>query len=555
MSSISTNEIQLNNNDLGKAVVNARKRRSSSLNSEGSKKQKQKEEKKRKKIWTVNDFKKKKKSVEGDPDGGGGESPSDDGDSSDSGDDDFILEDHPYFDEDYHTKICCKKNKQRYFNQYCSTINGKYYLKVNNPIKTNELLGVQAYHLRNRCKVLNVDILKVPIKHKVDYIPYNRDILDDKNNVKEKCIKDKVHNTFIEYGDGLLEKTIDPDFKTEAIKDWKKIVRELCEGNEEITEYYIAWLAHIVVKPNERSNISFMFINSKQGIGKDLSMKPFKIIFGNNLVQHANLKNVLSTKLKKKSDDKDMTLLMVFSEPDSAIAAMRNKGKDALSSSFADLVVQPQNIHGINSPCRAVFFCNKTPDPNIIDFKSRNRKYILLEPTGKMVMTEEGKSFMPKYFRKYIENDDDIMKTTASLYQYLFSLWKTKYSDGVNWNEIRNRIECISKTHIKFQLRAHHPIKSFLFTFTEDKEGPIKIKTKELHTEYNRYLLRNDKKISSNQSYFTTEVLALIEALNLDGSVKVEDQPIYRTSKKKGKSYFNFEAQSLHKRLRSHLLN
>lgn len=97
------------------------------------------------------------------------------------------------------------------------------------------------------------------------------------------------------------------------IKAWRAVGQELCEGDASKFKFLEQWLAHIFQFPAERSNISFAFLGSEQGVFKNAFFAPVELLLGEvNCLETTNIHNVVQS--SRKATQLDAKLLVVLDE-------------------------------------------------------------------------------------------------------------------------------------------------------------------------------------------------------------------------------------------------
>ena len=61
---------------------------------------------------------------------------------------------------------------------------------------------------------------------------------------------------------------------------WRAVGLQLCEGVDRNFDLLEQWLAHIVQRPAERTNISFGLVGARQGVYKNAFFDPVRTILG-----------------------------------------------------------------------------------------------------------------------------------------------------------------------------------------------------------------------------------------------------------------------------------
>ena len=330
------------------------------------------------------------------------------------------------------------------------------------------------------------------------FIPYNG------TNINSH-IKNDYFNTFNGYNININE-PVPEDYLT-IIKPYLKVVKELCEGDNNYFDYYINYISHIIQFPNYKREVA-VFFRGEQGIGKNLHLEAISNIIGSNYYLTTN-----------KSDD----LFGKFACDVSTKLIVNWNEADKIGNLIEDLkIFITEEIKVSEQKCK-----NKIETRNIstligttnrlcpLPLEQGSRRFAIFQATDKMLK------------QKYIDNDffaklANLIKTPifiASLYKYL------NERDLSNYNYKLFPKNTKAYVQIK-QLSMPYEI-SFLIELLNTVKDTISIKGSDLFAQYNMYCdsskLKNEV---SNKIFF-----ARLENHKLGGSCikSIKHHAIYYT--------------------------
>lgn len=412
------------------------------------------------------------------------------------------------FKENIFNELPTLKKKKEYFEIYhCKILSPSMYIrKAYNPETEDVKLDYYSpQNFKNAYEHLDsgkVDNKGDPITFVKKWTLANPNIRSYNNifikyeNTSTPLNETSSYNTFIGYSKHIRTPITDPNI----IDDWKNVVKELCEGNEEYYNYYINWLAHIIQYPNNRVGTSIMFI-SNEGVGKGSHLKGIKNII-QNYYYTSSVKDDFIGKFAVAFDE---TLLVNWDETASCHDVI-----DQIKSAITEdtITIERKGIDKIKKKNNAsiIFTSNNI---NAIPISDSNRRFVIYQSTDKYKINEtsERKEFWEK-FNKTVDEPEFI----AALYKYLneINLTDWVYSNFPKTNAYK-----------RSQLQNNPPELLFMIDlmngeikdFEVSKTKITKIKGTELYHSYLAFCdstgLNNKFKVSIKTFYSNMDVLKL----------------------------------------------
>lgn len=127
-------------------------------------------------------------------------------------------------------------------------------------------------------------------KKSFSHIPFVKNWIDDEEIKASQCLDfepmNKTETEMLDAGDGGNLFTGYNDCVREdlpyddiGVREWLRLVEDLCEGNKDYAEYYVKILAQKVLYPTKRMNIAVVMLGD-QGTGKNKHLEPIRDIIG-----------------------------------------------------------------------------------------------------------------------------------------------------------------------------------------------------------------------------------------------------------------------------------
>lgn len=308
--------------------------------------------------------------------------------------------------------------------------------------------------------------------------------------------------------------------------DWrlfKEHIRyNICNGDEEVFRYVLAWLADAVQNPDKRPGTAIV-LRGPQGVGKSLFANIFGSLFGQHFIQVTSPKHLTGN---FNSHLKDVCLVFA----DEALWGSQHHVEGVLKSLVTekDLVIEHKGKDVIILPnfIRLIIASNNSW---VVPAGLEERRFLILD-----VCTE----FMQDhaYFGKMIEQMD-----AGGREAMLYELMHHDYSD-VNLRQIP-----YTKGLEEMKVHSMTPIQSFWYDVLKrgylldvsDEPWPEWVAVSDLYAEYRAYSSHGLKYTKGGITQFGMEIRKLMPKFNTSKRRKPND-----LTKKQHKGY---ELPSLHK--------
>mgnify|MGYP003674775944 CR=1 FL=1 len=310
----------------------------------------------------------------------------------------------------------------------------------------------------------------------IDFRPYYK-----KENDKTK---DYIYNLF----DGFISKEIE-DYKS---PDWfiNFINQNISDGNEEVTQYLINYISHIIKHPDENPEIAIV-IRGETGTGKDTLIEIIESLFG-------KLKDMVHRTA-------DMSEIFPRSDGGSFNSALKNKiviqlneadGFDAVKvkETIKDQVTRKYNFikekymkdtKQINY-CR-IFFVSNQNSPVAIEYN--DRRFMMVKTS---TINKGNSVYWDNLYKNHIYNQDEL----NNLFSWLGNRDITNFnpSERPLTKVYQDAISCSIPNHIRFIYKCINKDINKEYSLFEEhpkKEDYYYIKTRELYDKYEEYLIKN----------------------------------------------------------------
>lgn len=373
--------------------------------------------------------------------------------------------------------------------------------------------GVFIKQLDNDNVVLSKQHIKSSYEHLI-YEKYDKDnnikqmnFINDWliNNPNQRCYEDIgiypnndlcPHNYFNMWRKFSMDMVTDWEFHQEGLDMILNHIRILCNNEDVVYEYFIAWIAQMVQYPEVKSTCPTLI--SKEGAGKGTLMRLFEKMLGdakifqtttpsrdvwgefNNHMTNSFLVN-LDELSKKETLDSEGKIKGLISEPKMTI---NNKGVNKFDiQSYHRFIITTNNEEPIKT----------TSDDR--------RKFIIRSSDEKCGDVE--------YFKKLYEllDDTNVVKTC---YEYFKSI--------PNMHDFKNIPLPVTEYQAELKELSMSPIESWLrdFTFKHQDDDFIELKSQNVYEKFSDWCNENgvDYKID------TLKLMVRINRLNINGIEK-----------------------------------
>lgn len=279
------------------------------------------------------------------------------------------------------------------------------------------------------------------------------------NNIKYFTIHDIIFKPGEPYNDKYFN--LFKGFKVKKIEKYDEKYFELlikhikevwANGNEEIYEYILYWIASIIQNPSQKTNTALVFI-SKEGAGKNIIFDFLKkYIFSNYAVNVCDLEKITG-KFNSMLSNK---ILTVLNEANQVLNTSYNKTFETLKNLISEnkQIVEKKGLDPfeIDDYNNYMFFSN---NPNPIKISSNDRRYMISNCSDKYVGNHN-------YFENLIKSLNE--ECATHFYTYLLSLDLSK----INLKQIP-----INKCKTEQIINSMSSFNKFLYTNACDIEKNI----------------------------------------------------------------------------------
>jgi hypothetical protein len=263
------------------------------------------------------------------------------------------------------------------------------------------------------------------------------------------------------------------------VKPWRALGIQLCEGFDAKFDLLEQWLAHMVQLPHERSNIAFGIVGAREGVGKNAFFAPVRKVLGpHNAFESADIHKFVES-FHEKADMAGRLLCIHDEANPKSTKLFHDKLKVTVTGETAWSRHAGEVPHELPAHHRFVALSNNL-DGLYVDFKSGNRRFVLLKPTKVFATPQPGRDLpedlltpearlthRKEYTRRFVNPGAD--ECISALYQHLATL-KLKYHDTTEWEEAATKLMSASPLSTSIEPTPGHV--EFLYSITREPEDP-----------------------------------------------------------------------------------
>lgn len=325
------------------------------------------------------------------------------------------------------------------------------------------------------------------------------------NNPSQRCYEDIgiypnhnlcPHNHFNMWRKFTMEMVTEYEYKKESLDIILNHIRILCNNDDKVYDYFVAWIAQMVQYPEVKSTCPTLI--SKEGAGKGTLMRLFEKMLGdakifqtttpsrdvwgefNNHMANSFLVN-LDELSKKETLESEGKIKGLISEPKMTI---NNKGVNKFDiQSYHRFIITTNNEEPIKT----------TSDDR--------RKFIIRSSDEKCGDVE--------YFKKLYEllDDVDVVKTC---YEYFKSI--------PNMENFKSIPLPVTEYQAELKELSKSPIESWLehFTFQNQERDFVELKSSSVYEKFSDWCIENGLEFKID----TLKLMVRISRLNIDGIEK-----------------------------------
>jgi len=213
------------------------------------------------------------------------------------------------------------------------------------------------------------------------------------------------------------------------VRIWREVGIQLCEGSKSKFEFLEQWLAHLIQFPAERTNISFAFLGSPQGAFKNAFFAPLRKILGrHNFLETSDIHHVVTS--SKEQSEVACKLFVVLDEANKQSTRLfQGQLKVTVTGTTARVRRPYQAAYEVDAHHRFVVLSNYI-DGLGVDFKSGNRRFVLLQPTGMLRRMPCYNDFQEAYVERFVNPGNP--SYLNALYGHLSAL-SVPYKSSNGW--------------------------------------------------------------------------------------------------------------------------
>ena len=262
----------------------------------------------------------------------------------------------------------------------------------------------------------------------IDFIPYLH-----KDEVKDI----DIFNIFTGFRFEPLHIDTDPNYYDNIQPILTHLKEVLCSNNEEVYNYVVKWLSHLIQRPRDKAGVPVILMKSEQGTGKNVFWDFMGLVMGKKYIVTINNLDDLTNKFNTRTEGK---LLNILNEIQNYGGNYKNNEK--LKSILTDIVqtIEPKGkeAYTINNFARSVMLTNNEWAAKI---PNDDRRYVPIDVSNHKKDDNE-------YFKNITDiiNDD---KNAEIFFHYLsehdisdFDIRKiphTQLKENMKWFNVENR--------------------------------------------------------------------------------------------------------------------
>jgi len=269
--------------------------------------------------------------------------------------------------------------------------------------------------------------------------------------------------------------------RTDAINTFKDILGAICNDEQAVVDYILKSMAHMLLKPFEKTGVLIAFASAFQGSGKDTIMLILKKIIGDNHTAHYT-----STEAywEKHDTNQEGAIFTYLEEACSNLnKAKSNELKARITSDT--IMINPKGVKGYSVPNVSRQWMT-TNEAEPFKIEENDRRGLLISPNGRCVSYDWNTIYSKILTPAYIK----------AVGEYLESI----SIDG--WNP-----RVFPETHIKKEMKILS--KSSETLFFEQWISEDWVSSKEVYEAYKDYCIENSLPHCQSSISFGKKVVSL----------------------------------------------
>jgi hypothetical protein len=350
------------------------------------------------------------------------------------------------------------------------------FINITNPTKGNGKIAVDISSFIDTFTREDMVIYR-----DIDFIPYlYKDEIKDTN----------IFNIFTGFRFQPLSVDAEPDYYNNIQPILTHLKDVLCSNNEDVFNYVINWLAHLIQRPCDKAGVPVILMKSEQGTGKNLFWDFMGQVMGKKYICNINNLDDLTNKFNTRTEGK---LLNILNEIQNYGGNYKNNEK--LKSILTDITqtIEPKGkeAYTINNYARSVMLTNNDWAAKI---SNDDRRYLPIDVSNHRKDDNE-------YFKNLADiiNDD---KNAELFFHYLIQV-------DISSFDIRKIPHTQLKEHMKWfnvENRPLYYLKEYI-TDIDDEDFENKLSSKDLFNEYCFWCEENKERQTFSQRTFTQQII------------------------------------------------
>jgi hypothetical protein len=165
----------------------------------------------------------------------------------------------------------------------------------------------------------------------------------------------------------------------EAVALFSDILRSVCGDDEEVFNYVLRYLAHILQKPFEIPGTALIFSSKKHGTGKDTLGNIMRWMIGTTHSSHYNSE----TQFWNAHDTSKEGCLFAQMEEVGSTANKAKKNELKALITADSMSINPKGVRAYNVPnCIRLFMTTNEPDP--VKLEESDRRFMVITPSNRL---------------------------------------------------------------------------------------------------------------------------------------------------------------------------
>jgi hypothetical protein len=370
----------------------------------------------------------------------------------------------------------------RYFNNYhCffyenATVYKIFNTEINGYKKFNETFNDLVARDSDDKFVFNFTKLYDECQYKIKYSKFTFE-----PNKKEK---DDEYNLFT----GFIYDDDNNDYNKEIVDIYLNHLKYICNNDEKAYNYFENWLAHIIQKPQEKTNVAIVFYSIIEGVGKNLIFD----IYAELLKGYTTTFRDTEALTDRFNGDMMGKLFVLGDEINARAQEVANELKNIITRQKEIIEFKGKDKYQVSDYKNYAFTTN---NENVFKVSNSDRRYVFIE------CPEEKKD--SEYYNKLVD-----FKNSSSCLKQLFNYLKNK--DLKNFNPCEIPLTDYKKRLIWANLEAY--IKFIYEEFEQINNIPLT--TNELYKMSIDYAKNNKMKSTYTEDLFNKQFKKVFSDFN-----------------------------------------